>query len=138
MKEEREQNTTAANAGVVVRLERGWAGHFIASNSCRFRRNTLLTYNEIRIVVSTVGLMKRDGVFSMIGSDRYYETMAFHSNANDKRYYDADVIKQVSFESEWAIAELDADDKANDMHEAVVNEITNKLLSGHTFPATEW
>ena len=82
--------------------------------------------------------MEVDGVFCMIGSDRYYETMAFHANSNDKRYYDADVSKQVSFVSERAIAELDADDKANEMHEAVVNEITNKLLSGNTFPVTEW
>lgn len=30
----------------------------------------------------------------------------------------------------WAIAEQDADDKANDMHEAVVAELSRKLEEG--------
>jgi len=121
----------------VIRQERGWAGHFICANRCRFRRNTLLTYKDIRIIVSTVGLMERDGKFEMIGHNRHFETMAFHSDPTDTRYYDADVSKQVYFDSEWAIAKQDADDKANEMHEAVVLEITNKLLAGATFPVTE-
>ena len=130
--------TDVSSSSGVIRQERGWAGHFICSNSCRFRRNTLLTYNDIRIVVSTVGLMERDGKFETIGHNRHFETMAFHSDPTDKRYYDANVSKQVYFDSDWAIAEQDADDKANEMHEAVVLEITNKLLAGETFPVTEW
>ena len=122
----------------VIRQERGWAGHFICANRCRFRRNTLLTYNDIRIVVSTVGLMVCDGKIETIGHNRYFETMAFHADKNDNRYFDADVSKQVYFDSEWAIAEPNADDRANEMHEAVVLEITNKLLAGETFPVTEW
>jgi len=122
----------------VIRTERGWAGHFICANRCKFRRNTLLAYNDIKIVVSSVGLMEIDGKFDTIGYNRHFETMAFHSDLTDKRYYDADVSKQVFFDSEWAIAEVDADDKANEMHEAVVLEITNKLLAGETFPVTEW
>jgi len=82
--------------------------------------------------------MEIDGKFDTIGYNRHFETMAFHSDLTDKRYYDADVSKQVFFDSEWAIAEVDADDKANEMHEAVVLEITNKLLAGETFPVTEW
>lgn len=114
----------------VTRTERGWAGHFICAHRCNFRRNTLLSYKKIKIVISTVGLMNFENEFEMIGHNRYYETMAFHSNIEDKRYHDIDVTKQVSFDSKWAISELDADDKANDMHEAVVLEITNKLLAG--------
>lgn len=120
----------------VIRTERGWAGHFICANSCRFRRNTLLAYNDIKIVVSTVGLMEREGKFETIGHNRHFETMAFHADANDKHYYDADVSKRVFFDSNWAISEVDADDRANEMHEVVVLEITNKLLSGETFPVT--
>lgn len=131
-----QHNVNSSNG--VVRQERGWAGHFICANSCRFRRNTLLTYNDIRIVVSTVGLMERDGKFETIGHNRHFETMAFHVNANDKRYYDADVSKQVYFDSEWAISEIDADDRANEMHEAVVAEITERLLKGEKFEVTEW
>lgn len=120
----------------VKRTERGWAGHFICADRCKFRRNTLLEFNQVKIVVSTVGLMQ-SGIngegkgFSPIGTfDRYYETMAFHSDKTDKRYHDADVSQQVNFESEWAISAIDADDKANDMHEIVVNEIAERLTNG--------
>lgn len=133
-----EQNGMFALVAGVNRTERGWGGHFICANRCRFRRNTLLAYNDIRIVVSTVGLMEIDGKFDEIGAGRHFETMAFHADKNDTRYYDADVSKQVYFDSEWAIAEQDADDKANEMHEAVVLEIINKLLAGETFPIKEW
>lgn len=74
--------------------------------------------------------------FDTIGIDRYFETMAFHANANDKRYLDADVSRQVYFKSPWSIEELDADDKANDMHEAVVKEISRKLSRGASFPSS--
>lgn len=125
-------------AGGLKTTERGWAGHFIGANSCRFRRNTLLEYNDIKIVVSTVGLMENiKGGFTTIGHNRYFETMAFHSNLEDTRYYDIDVSKQISFESEWAISEIDADDKANIMHDAVVDEIAFKLLTGNKFETYE-
>ena len=117
----------------VRRTERGWAGHYICANKCRFRRNTLLEYKRIKIVVSTVGAMEDYGKFEEIGHNRYYETMVFHSDKDDKRYHDIDVSKQVSFGSEWSIDKIDADDKANDMHETVVNEITRELLNRNKF-----
>ena len=121
----------------VIRTERGWAGHFICADRCRFRRNTLLAYNDIKIVVSSVGLMKIDEKFDTVGSGRYFETMVFHANKNDKRYFDADVSKEVYFDGDWAIAEVDANDKANEMHEAVVAEISTKLENGYKFEVTE-
>ncbi len=130
--------SAVSSSSSVIRTERGWAGHFICANRCRFRRNTLLAFNDIKIVVSSVGLMEIDGKFDTIGHNRHFETMAFHCDLTDKRYYDADVSKRVFFDSDWAIAEVDADDKANEMHEAVVLEITNKLLAGETFPVKEW
>lgn len=122
-------------AAKVIRTERGWAGHFICANRCRFRRNTLLQCGKVKIVVSTVGLMENPlkefkRPFEEIGYRRHYETMAFYAKADDARYHDADVSRQVDFDSSRSISELDADDKANDMHEAVVAEITGKLLSG--------
>lgn len=120
----------------VKRIERGWAGHFCCANRCRFRRNTLLWCGNQRIVVSTVGLMEmHSGGFDTIGAgERYYETMAFYADSNDLRYHDIDVQRQVFFDSPWAIREIDADDKANDMHEAVCEEISKKLSEGHTYP----
>lgn len=134
---------------MVKRTERGWGGHFCCGDRCLFRRNTLLEYNDIKIVVSTVGAMTsldiNDGLndlrnnynnnhsFEIIGCNRYYETMAFHSDTLDTRYHDADVSREVSFESPWCIDHLDADDKANQMHETVVDEISNGLLNGETY-----
>jgi len=125
-----------SNCGGVNRAERGWAGHFICGHRCLFRRNTLLTYNDIKIVVSSVGLMLMDyneRKFGTIGHNRHFETMAFHADKKDKKYYDADVSKQIEFDSDWCISEQDADDKANEMHEAVVLEISDKLLKGYKF-----
>jgi len=126
---------------VVQRTERGWGGHFCCAHRCLFRRNTLLEYQDIKIVVSTVGLMQdyhapgfpNEISFDEIGHNRYYETMAFHSDPDDTRYHDVDVSRQVYFESSWSIDHLDADDEANAMHEAVVKEITTRLLQGETF-----
>lgn len=109
--------------------ERGWAGHFICAHQCLFRRNTLLEYKDKKIVVSTVGAMRDSRKnFTTVGHQRYYETMAFHSNKDDVRYHDADVSRQVSFDSPWAIDRLDADDEANIMHDNVVMEIKQRLL----------
>lgn len=119
----------------VVRQERGWGGHFICAERCLFRRNTLLTCDDTKIVVSTVGLMRaRDEKgFDEIGYRRYYETMAFHATATDTKYHDADVSRQVYFSSPWAIDRLDADNEANDMHEIVVKEISERLIEGELF-----
>ena len=126
---------------VVVRTERGWGGHFICAYRCRFRRNTLLECGEIRIVVSTVGSMwhwqakEGDGKSDTIGHDRYSETMVFHSDPKDARYHDADVGRgEVPFEAPWSIDHDDADDEANAMHEAVVAELTTRLLAGDKLP----
>lgn len=123
----------------VNRIERGWAGHFICSDSCLFRRNTLLQSKIEEVVISTVGVMKSPwkkgdqfykGAYEEIGYNRYYETMAFIAKSLDTRYHDMDVTRQVNFNSKWSIDHLDADDEANDMHEAVVLELTTKMQRG--------
>lgn len=120
------------------RTERGWAGHYICANRCRFRRNTLIEYGDQKVVISTVGLQEKlpfddlEDKFEHVGPDRYFETMAFYAKDDDPRYYDADVTRRFNFKSPWRIDEIDADDKANDMHETVVTEIMEKLRKGET------
>lgn len=118
----------------VKRSERGWPGHFIGAYDCIFRRNTLLECDGQFVVVSTVGryLPKKYGKVETIGINRYFETMAFMSDENDQKFHDADVSKEVKFESNWAISTYDpeSDIAANEMHEAVVKELTEKLQMG--------
>jgi len=113
----------------VQREERGWAGHYICAYLCQFRRNTLLTCGNRRIVVSTVGNMYDSrGQREEIGYRRYYETMAFEAVLKNG-YYEADVDREVEFDSPWRLNENDdqSDKMANDMHEAVVAELTRVL-----------
>lgn len=120
----------------VVRTERGWAGHFCASLYCSFRRNTLLECGDIRIVISTVGAM-RDFLSAggkecvEIGPNRMYETMAFLATEYKQLgcYWEADVAREIVFESPWTISQItdDSDARANEMHETVVEELTESL-----------
>lgn len=129
----------------VVRTERCWPGHFICATKCGLRRNTLLQCGDVAIVVSTVGAM-RDRPGSDIGEIGYHracETMAFHAHQNGP-YLDADVLRQVAFDAPWGISMKDynredfqGDLRTDEMHEAVVAEITARLAAGETFPSEE-
>lgn len=117
----------------VTRTERGWTGHYICSYKCLFRRNTLLEYGDVKVVVSTVGAQLESDIprrFDTVGADRYYETRAFMADMDDTRFYDIDVGKMLVVDSNTAIDHLDADDEANDMHEAVVEEMAEKMVNG--------
>ena len=114
----------------VKRTERGWAGHFICSDRCLFRRNTLLEFGYMKIVVSTVGNYVYDCRLQEIGAGRCFETMVFHADKEDTKYFDADITKDVEVESSCIISEKGADDKANEMHELVVDEIMYKMRHG--------
>jgi hypothetical protein len=116
----------------VSREERGWAGHLCVADGCRFRRNTLLWSGETYVVVSTVGNYCYQGKPDEIGCNRYYETMVFFSKDDDALYHDADVIKEISFNSPWAIDHISeqSDKEANYMHDMVVLEIMQKMESG--------
>jgi hypothetical protein len=124
-----------ANAKVVKRTERGWAAHYFCSESCRFRRNTLLQYGGLSIIVSTVGNKFFEGKREPIGVNHYVETAVFHATeevAGKIKYLDADISREISVDSVHRLGRnvsLD-DNKSNDMHEAVVEEISNKMLTG--------
>lgn len=118
----------------VKRTERGWAGHFCGSSECLYHRNTLLEYGDKKVVVSTVGrwLIKDcDGKrkFETVGLDRYFETMAFIGRELEPRYIDADVTQKVRFDSNWCLDRPDMENEADEMHEAVVAEITKDLIN---------
>lgn len=123
----------------IKRTERGWCAHFIGGWHCLFRRNTLLECEDVQIVVSTVGGYRPHDRVEAIGHERWYETMAFIAEEHDG-YIEADVTKEIDFESEWEIwgntfdeviaKHPNVDNAANDMHENVVKEITTKLQNG--------
>ena len=119
-------------------IERGWAGHFIGSNRCLFRRNTLLEYKDKKWIVSTVGAYRnRENKMDSIGYRRWYETMAFEAYEEDG-YIDANVRSEIFFDSDWGIWEDSweevlencngtPDNVANDMHDKVVRELIDKI-----------
>jgi hypothetical protein len=126
----------------VKRTERGWAAHFCASDNCRFRRNTLLECGEIKVIVSTVGnYHDSKGKYDQVGLGRDYETMAFHVDPESGDYKDIDVERQIIFNSPGAYLVKKGDQfvdlKANDMHEAVVQELTERLQRGETLGQEE-
>ena len=115
----------------VKRTERGWAAHFIMADKCGFRRNTLLESPTDSVIISTVGAMFINGQPKEIGLDRHYETMVFKAKM-DGPYLDIDVAEEIMFDSPGAINHItpDVDNKANDMHEAVVAEFERKMKKG--------
>ena len=125
----------------VKRTERGWAGHFIAADHCRFRRNTLLEYEDKKWIVSTVGCFFSlyNGSIDTIGYNRWYETMVFEGEMQDG-YIDINVEKQIESDNDWGIwgdtwdevmkTYHTPDNAANDMHERIVDEMTEKIQKG--------
>lgn len=131
----------------VKRTDRGWAGHFICASRCQYRRNTLLECGKVRVVVSSVGLMRRPEYdkpdaatlkllggtdrFDTVGLDRMYETMAFHAK-REGPYWEADVQRDVQFNSPWSLNEAkhESDLKMDKQHERVVAEISRKMAAG--------
>lgn len=120
----------------VKTTERGWAGHFICSSDCRFRRNTLVhrLRDDVYIVVSTVGMMflpdDTKGVPKEIGWKQHYETRLFYSNEHDKKFHDIDVHQEISRVLHWGIANPFKDNEANDMHDRHVAAIKATLKAG--------
>lgn len=113
---------------------RGWAGHFICSHNCKFRLNTLIEYQDIKIVVSTVGLYLEPLIkkYEQIGAGRYFETMGFHAKF-DGEFWDADVSKEISFSSRWSYPRIKNEQQANDGHYVVIDEICGRLKEGYKY-----
>lgn len=116
----------------VKRTERGWGGHFVGAHHCEFRRNTLLEYGDIKLVISTVGAYApgQDGKYSLVNAYGFYETLVF--KADRAPYWDVIPSQQVHLDGKWCIDKIKStvDIEANDMHEAAVHEMTKKLQEG--------
>ena len=116
----------------VKRTERGWAGHCCCSYRCEYHRNTLLEYNGIKVVVSTVGRLRKDmisGSYEEVGHNSYFETMAFMAKEDDI-YNDADVEREIQFDAKWCLPSPDMELEADAMHEDVVTELSKRLVDG--------
>ena len=118
----------------VKRTERGWAGHFCCSYRCEYHRNTLLEYNGVKVVVSTVGRLRKHPIrriYGEVGHNRYFETIAFMATNEDDIYYnDADLTRQLSFDAKWCLPSPDMELEADAMHEDVVMELSKRLVDG--------
>lgn len=114
--------------------ERGWAGHFCHSSKCSFKRNTLVSLGNLRVVVSTVGAYQpiTGGDYQEIGFGRYYETMAFKAALAYGIYWESNVSKEVNFDGKWMLDEcvVESDNLANKMHDNAVHEISMMLRNG--------
>lgn len=115
--------------------ERGWPAHYICAEYCLFRRNTLIEYADLKWVVSTVGRQlpaKGYDYWETVGHNRYYKTMAFKAK-QDGIYWDADTSNPIDFDSEWAIHDCaeDSEFRANEMHDRVVAELSEKIKKAY-------
>lgn len=114
-------------------VERGWPGHFIAAQSCLFRRNTLVTCSDIRrVVVSTVGNYRdAAGEAKEIGYNRYYETYTF-SAVKVGVCWEADVHHQLYDFTDCHSLQLPGnfdDNLADTTHDVVVASVAAWLRS---------
>ena len=118
------------------RTERWRPWHFIASNHCIFRRNTLIEEDWKYIIISTVGNYRISWKLEEIWYERHYETMVFIWQ-RQWEYIDADVSKQIYDMPLFWIEitsenESYVDNKANDMHETNVEYIINNFEECYT------
>jgi len=112
----------------IIRVERGWPGHYCRAIDCLFRRNTLLSKDNRHIVISTVGKCRNreTNKIDNIGLTRYYETMAFIGKSNGS-YIDADIHRELETPPIWTIDAIEeySDSDADEMHEAAVDYYIN-------------
>ena len=86
----------------------------------------------MKVVVSTVGRLRKDmfsDTYEDLGYKRYFETMAFMANEDDK-YNDADVEREIQFDAKWSLPSPDMELEADAMHEDVVMELSKRLVDG--------
>ena len=110
--------------------ERGWAGHYILAKNCKFRRNTLISYNDEHIIVFTMGNCVHLNKIEEIGYKRYYETLIF-TGVKGKTYIDIDIDQQLfpKHNLPWSVDHnsYEADFEANNIHERTVKWVSENF-----------
>lgn len=131
--------------------ERGWAGHWICGSRCNYHRNTLISFNNKKIVVSTIGKYQTpltapeccihliNGFESIGGGEvegnRYYETeigyarfirgyWEYSPNAN---IYDDSLMEYQNKVSRIDPSFNDSDEHADEYHDKIVQTVINLL-----------
>lgn len=131
--------------------ERGWAGHYICGSRCIYHRNTLISLNDKKIVVSTIGKYKPvvtdpDCCFHLINGfesigggevegNRYYETEIGYArfirgyweySPNDD-IYDDSLMEYQNKVSRIDPSFNDSDEYADEYHDKIVQTVINLL-----------
>jgi len=115
---------------------RGWPAHYMNSDECIYHLNTLIECGDVHIVVSTVGLEKDNdpkskAAFKKINIGRYYETTAFFAKmGKHAKVWNADVTRQVHFESRWFYPCINDMYEVDEGHLLVVREIVDRMEAG--------
>lgn len=122
----------------IKRTERGWCGYIKGHQWCLFRRNTLLEYDDKKIVIATFGnYIDPLGFCSApIVENIWYQTIAGYAYKDSDGYWEIDGEKQIPIVADhmlqgthdemFDMAWLN-DKKANEMHERVVEEMMDVI-----------
>ena len=105
--------------------EQGWAGHYCLAEKCLFRRNTVVSYGNKHLIVSTVGNCILDNKLHFIRSEEVvYETLVFNAVLNNGYWEpDSGELKSYLLKLSDYGGNNTGDILANNMHEKMIDWI---------------
>lgn len=121
----------------IKRTERGWCGYIQGYQYCLFRRNTLIEYNNKKIVIATLGNFIDPFRWKVmpLKDDIWYESIAGYA-IDSNGYWDInpqDIIPirckhTISGTLDHIVEKIGTPDiYANKIHEDVVNEMIDRI-----------
>lgn len=104
----------------------GTAGHSIIGIYCKFHLNTVVSYHDIKICVSSIGMNSRDNgsSFDTVGDNRYFETNVFYLK-DGKRDFDREIELDDHLVWEHDKVTPKTIDFVEDCHEEIVQWVEN-------------